>query len=109
MADDVVCLESTISLNLLQAKVGRRRRVGTGWSDRWSVRWSEKIVLTDNQKKIIEIMKKNPNVSRKELVKKVGINASAIQKHIAKLKDAGWIKRIGPNFGGHWEVLEKGR
>ncbi|MCK5214506.1 MAG: putative DNA binding domain-containing protein [Candidatus Omnitrophica bacterium] len=64
-----------------------------------------KIILNDKQKRIIEIIKVNPKVSRKELAEGIGINPSAIQKHLAKLKDAGYLRRIGPNFGGHWEII----
>lgn len=63
-----------------------------------------KIILNDKQKRIIEIIKVNPKISRKELAKAMGINTSAIQKHFGKLKDVGYIRRIGPDFGGHWEV-----
>jgi predicted HTH transcriptional regulator len=27
--------------------------------------------------------------------------------HIKKMKAAGIIRRIGPDKGGHWEVIEK--
>ena len=36
----------------------------------------------------------------------LGINPSAIQRHIQKLK-AGGIKRIGGDKGGHWEIINK--
>ena len=62
------------------------------------------IFLSDKQKKILEVLKNKPQISRKELAEEMGINTSAIQKHLMKLKEAGYIKRIGPDFGGHWEV-----
>ena len=65
----------------------------------------KKLVLSDTQKRVIEILKDRPQISRKELAAKIGINASAVQKHLKKLKDAGYINRIGADFGGHWEVL----
>ena len=34
------------------------------------------------------------------------INRSVIMKHIANLKQAGRLRRVGPAKGGHWEVLE---
>ena len=36
-----------------------------------------------------------------------GISRSAIQKHIERLKDAQRLRRVGPDKGGHWEVIEK--
>ncbi len=47
-----------------------------------------------------------PQISRSKLSKLLGINPSAIQKHIEKLKAKHIIKRIGPDKGGHWEVIE---
>ena len=34
------------------------------------------------------------------------VSRSAIQKHIERLKDAQRLRRIGPDKGGHWEVIE---
>ena len=48
----------------------------------------------------------NPWISRKELSKFIGINQSAIQKHLDKLKQAGILERIGPAKGGYWKVKE---
>ena len=36
----------------------------------------------------------------------LGINRSAIQKYLAKLKASGRLRRIGPDKGGHWETVE---
>ncbi|WP_439799793.1 winged helix-turn-helix transcriptional regulator [Treponema sp.] len=56
--------------------------------------------------KILELIKKNPQVSRKELCDNLKINPSAVQKHIEKLKAQGIIKRSGGAKGGWWEILE---
>ena len=39
------------------------------------------------------------------MVEFLGINRSAIQKHLSNLKAAGRLRRIGPDKGGHWEVV----
>lgn len=67
-------------------------------------RWSE---LTEKQQIILQIIKENPKISRKEIVKELNINPSAIQKRIEKLKQKGLLKRIGPAKGGHWEIIRK--
>ena len=64
------------------------------------------IVLSDTQKEMLKIIMKKPQVSRNELAYMISINPSAVQKHLVKLKEAGYIKRIGADFGGHWEVKE---
>ena len=38
------------------------------------------------------------------MVAALGISRSAIQKHVACLKDAQRLRRIGPDKGGRWEV-----
>ena len=50
-------------------------------------RWSE---LTEKQQTILRIIKENPKISRKELVKELNINPSAVQKHIEKLKQKNY-------------------
>ena len=34
------------------------------------------------------------------------ITARAIAKQIAKLKEEGKLKRVGPDKGGYWEVID---
>lgn len=53
---------------------------------------------------ILRSIKEDPKITRSELVKKLEINPSAIQKHIAKLKAAGIIERVGGDKGGHWKI-----
>jgi len=62
--------------------------------------------LAENQKKMLKLMKANPYVSKKELSLKIGISTTAIDKNILSLKQKGLLKRIGPDKGGHWEVLK---
>ena len=57
--------------------------------------------------KVFELIKDNPYITRQELVDKLAIKASAIQKHIEKLKAQKRIERVGSStFGGHWEIKE---
>lgn len=37
----------------------------------------------------------------------IGITPKAVEKHIARLKAEGIIKRIGPDKGGHWVLSEQ--
>ncbi|MCK5025965.1 MAG: putative DNA binding domain-containing protein [Nanoarchaeota archaeon] len=56
---------------------------------------------------IMNIMKKDSNISAKEIAKILGKTPRAIEMQIARLKEIGRIKRIGPDKGGHWEVIGK--
>jgi ATP-dependent DNA helicase RecG len=60
--------------------------------------------LVESQKNTLELMEKNPNISKKELSNKIGINTTAIDKNIAQLKKKGLLRRIGPDKGGYWLV-----
>jgi len=52
----------------------------------------------------LELIKENPKITRSELSDKLGINPSAIQRHIQKLKTEGIIERIGGDKGGYWKI-----
>jgi ATP-dependent DNA helicase RecG len=60
--------------------------------------------LVETQKKILELARQNPTVSKREMAEKIGISATAIDKNIAALKKKGLLKRVGPDRGGRWEV-----
>jgi ATP-dependent DNA helicase RecG len=55
---------------------------------------------------ILELIKKNPNIKFTELSKILNISVKGIEKNIKLLKTQKLIKRVGPNKGGHWEVLK---
>jgi ATP-dependent DNA helicase RecG len=52
-------------------------------------------------------MSNNPTISIPEIAQQIGKTTRAIEKQIAKLKLDGSIKRIGPDKGGRWEVIEE--
>lgn len=54
--------------------------------------------------RILALLRENPRHSSKPLSEATGISAKGIEKHLAKLKSQGAIRRIGPNKGGSWEV-----
>jgi len=66
-------------------------------------KWSE---LTKKQQNVLEAIEKNPGISRDKLSQFLGINQSAVQRHIQRLKSLGFLNRIGPDKGGHWEVVK---
>lgn len=53
---------------------------------------------------VFAIISSDPHITRTKLSSITGINTSAIQKHIAKLKAEGRIKRVGGDRGGYWLV-----
>jgi ATP-dependent DNA helicase RecG len=57
--------------------------------------------------KILELMQENVTVTRAELADATSLTPDGIKWHIAKLKAQGRIRRIGPDKGGRWEVMEQ--
>lgn len=55
---------------------------------------------------VLQLIKENPKITRKELSETIGVASSAIQKHINRLKAKGIIRREGGDFGGHWEIIK---
>ncbi|HII15693.1 MAG TPA: winged helix-turn-helix transcriptional regulator, partial [Nanoarchaeota archaeon] len=55
--------------------------------------------------KILDEIKQNPHITRKQLAKTIGITEEGIKFHLNQMKKAGVIRRIGPDKGGHWEVV----
>ena len=60
--------------------------------------------LTEGQKEVFNIIKENPAITRSGLTEILNINPSAIQKHIEILKKKNFIKRVGSDKTGHWEI-----
>lgn len=56
--------------------------------------------------KILSLLRSNASMSREELAHQLGITVKGVDWQIAKLKQEGKLKRVGPDKGGHWEVLE---
>ena len=55
--------------------------------------------------KVWELLRDQPHLTFDGMVAALGITRSTIQKHIANLKKAGRLRRVGPDKGGHWEVV----
>ena len=61
--------------------------------------------LGERRLKIVELVSTNAKVSISELADKVGISQTAIENNLRWLKMQGIIRRVGPDKGGHWEVI----
>ena len=59
-----------------------------------------------NQKsdqKILAAMRRNPQVTIRELQEDTGLSESGVKKIIRQLREEGIVQRIGGAKGGHWE------
>ena len=55
---------------------------------------------------ILSLLRNHPQYTAKKLADDIGITEKAIEKHLAKLKADGRIKRDGPDKGGSWIVMD---
>jgi ATP-dependent DNA helicase RecG len=55
----------------------------------------------------VSYVKEHPSASRGEIGEFLGgITSDGVKYHLNKLKELGLLRRVGPDRGGHWEVLE---
>ncbi len=73
--------------------------------------WGKSVVeqlsefIQKTTQKILSLLKSEPNITREELAKEIGITSDGVKYHLAKIKKEGIIKRIEPDKGRHWEVV----
>ena len=71
-------------------------------------KFAEGMLVGKSRQRRLDILKtiaKNPNVSAKQLAEQFGISITAVQNHLDYLKNNNLIRRVGPDKGGHWEVV----
>jgi ATP-dependent DNA helicase RecG len=56
--------------------------------------------------KLLALISGNANVSARELADAVGLTSRAVEMQLRSLRSAGRLRRIGPDKGGHWEVVK---
>ncbi len=58
--------------------------------------------------KIVEHIRNNNDISTQEMANIIGIDRRNIARQIKNLQAKGIIRRVGPDKGGHWEVIDNG-
>jgi predicted HTH transcriptional regulator len=59
-----------------------------------------------SSEKILNAIRKNPQITIKELSEWTQITTRAIEKTISKLKSVGFLERVGSDKGGYWKVFD---
>ena len=59
-----------------------------------------------SKEKILQAIENTPYITTSELSQLTGLSISGIEKNLRQLKEQNKIKRIGPDKGGHWEVVK---
>ena len=55
---------------------------------------------------ILDLIMAKPTISA-EIAMKIDMSARGVEKQIRKLREAGVIRRVGADYGGHWEIIEQ--
>lgn len=56
---------------------------------------------------MLDFLKQNPYAGRKEMVVFIGnITEDGIKYNLQVLQEKGLLKRVGPDKGGYWNVIE---
>lgn len=62
--------------------------------------------LNQTRQRIVSEMRHNPNITKAQLVVILGISDTAVDNAIRFLRENNFIRRIGENKNGYWEVIK---
>jgi ATP-dependent DNA helicase RecG len=60
---------------------------------------------TKSSEKILVIVALDPTVSARHIAEMLKLSPRGVEKQLNILKRQDRLKRIGPNKGGHWEIV----
>ncbi len=103
LTNDIVSYRSSIDDVTISRLKTAKSRLKTAKSRLKTAKSREK--KPKSREKIIELLSADGNMTLDALAQHISITVKAVEKHIAKLKSEGIIRRIGPDKGGYWEVL----
>jgi ATP-dependent DNA helicase RecG len=63
--------------------------------------------VTEREIAILDIIRSNAKISTAQLSRKLNITRMTVHRDLEKLKFKGLLKRIGPDKGGYWQVIDK--
>ena len=55
---------------------------------------------------ILDAIKNEPTISRSKLAELCGISPDGVKWQLKKLQNLGVLKHVGPDFGGHWIIVQ---
>ena len=103
--DDAYSADRALTEGLPQTATAQESAVkASGVNDGVNEKVNEKV--NERQKLIISAIFENPYITQTELAKTLGISVVHVNKNMKKLQEQGVIRRVGPDKGGHWEIIE---
>ena len=61
--------------------------------------------MQKSMQKIVMLISASPDITLSEMASQLGMSRNGVDKNIRKLKEQGIVRRVGPDKGGHWEVI----
>ena len=61
------------------------------------------------REKIVRLIQEDPTITTDQLAESLEVSVKGVEWQLNSLKRDNVIKRVGPDKGGHWEVLGKGK
>lgn len=68
---------------------------------------NDHVKLTVSEKRIFELIKKNPYITYSDIVDELHISVATIRRSIKKLRIINYIIRHGSDKLGYWKVIKK--
>lgn len=66
---------------------------------------TQKPAETTTQKMLV-LISSDSRITRKRLADQLGLTSDGVKYHLRRLRQAGKLRRIGPDKGGFWEIVE---
>ena len=60
-----------------------------------------------NAQTILSLLRQNPTITRTQIAVAARLTPDSVKWNLDKLKASGIIRRVGPDRGGHWEIIEE--
>ena len=76
------------------------------FGDFYTIIFQRKGKKTETVVKILQAIKEEPKITRERLSELTGLSIRGVEWNLAKLKNEGKIKRIDPDKGGYWEIID---
>ena len=63
--------------------------------------------VEETVEEILKLLRMDLKITVRRLTGHINLSRRGIEYHIANLKKAGRIERVGPTKGGYWKVIDK--
>ena len=67
---------------------------------------SRRMSIWEQEKRLLFLIVQRASITQKELSEESGMSPRTIFSRLRSLQDEGRLRRVGPDKGGHWEVIK---